>query len=501
MTCRTTMAGCVGCLSVLLSFAVLPALAAGQAETPASKEQAARRELAAGRRPEANLARKPNLLVMFTDDQRADALSCAGHPFIKTPHIDRLAAEGVRFNNAFVTISLCSPSRACILTGQYAHTHGVMRNDGTDLPESAVTYPKLLQKAGYQTAYIGKWHMGRSDEKRAGFDYWVSYVGQGKYIDPPINVDGERMKGQGHMDDIMTDYALGWIREKRDKSRPFCMTLAFKTAHGPFTPPERHAHRYDDAEIRMPATHDEPLDNKPAFVRKWIETEHRKHMLFDHNVFIRNYNAALTGIDDNVGRMLDLLAKEGILDNTLIIYTSDNGYYQAEHGGLYDKRSAYEESIKVPMIVRFPRWMLEKGTVRDDLVLNIDIAPTLLRAAGVTVPKSMQGQSWYDFLSPLSSFHREPRKSVFIEYFHEKSFPSTPTLQAVRTPRWKYIRYLEPQDTPELYDLEADPLETKNLYKHPDYQHQVELMKQELERQLKDTGAAPAGGAPAEASP
>lgn len=433
----------------------------------------------------ARAAVRPNFLLVFMDDQRYDAMSCAGHPFLKTPNMDRLAREGAYFRNAFVTTSLCSPSRASIQSGQYAHTHGVINNRGLDLRPDAVTFPKLLQKAGYQTAYVGKWHQSPTNEKRPGFDYWVSYRGQGVYLDPPINVNGRRVKATGYMDDIMTDYAIAWLTKERDKRKPFSLTLAFKAVHGPFTPPERARNLYSDAKVELPETFDEPLTNKPEFLRGRKARDNGESARMNRQEFIRKYSRTVRGADDNLGRMLDALQKEGLLDETLVIYTSDNGYYHGEHGGLSDKRSAYEESIRVPMLARYPR-LIKPGSQIDGIALNIDIAPTFLAAAGVEVPETMQGRS----LLPLFTGQAgDWRKSFFYEYFREPQHPNTPTIQAVRTDRYKYIRYLEPPDTPELYDLKNDPLETRNLHDDPASAEVLASMKKELERLIAETGA------------
>lgn len=430
-------------------------------------------------------AKRPNFLLVFLDDMRYDAMSCAGHPFAKTPNMDRLAREGAYCRNSFVAISLCSPSRACFLTGQYAHRHGVMRNNGTDLKPDAVTWPRELQKAGYQTGWFGKLHMAPSDEKRPGFDYWVSYKGQGIYIDPPMNINGERVKARGYIDDLTTDEMVKWLTKVRDKSRPFGAVLAFKSTHGPFTPPDRCKDLYTGAEIKKPATANEPLENKPAFIRKWIDTEIQMHMKFPYEEFILNYNRAIRGSDDNLGRVLKTLEEEGILDDTCVVFSSDNGYYQGEHGGLFDKRSAYEESLRVPMLVRYPR-LIKANTQVQEMVLNIDVGPTFLDLAGVPIPKEMQGRS----MTPVLSGKAENwRHSFFYEYFREKPFINTPTIQAVRTDRFKLIRYLEPVYGPEVYDLVTDPRETKNLYASPDHATIVRELEAELDRLIRETEA------------
>ncbi len=427
---------------------------------------------------------RPNFLLVFLDDMRYDAMSCAGHPFAQTPNMDRLAREGAYCQNAFVTISLCSPSRACFLTGQYAHRHGVMRNNGTDLREDAVTWPKELQKAGYQTAYFGKLHMAPKDDKRPGFDYWVSYKGQGRYFDQLMNIDGRHEETKGYIDDVVTDLAIEWVTKRRDRSRPFGMVLAFKSVHGPFKPPERLKDLYADAKVTPPVSATEPFSNKPAFVEEWVGRLNQVLRL-DDAPFIRQYHAAVRGSDDNLGRMLDALTAEGILDDTCIVFSSDNGYHHREHGGLLDKRTAYEESIRIPMLVRYPK-LVKTGTKLPQLVLHIDIGPTFLELAGVKVPGVMQGRS----LVPVLTGKAENWRRTFLyEYFREMGFRQVPTIQAVRTERFKYIRYLDPPDRPELYDLLNDPHELKNLHEDPRQKDVRAALQAELDRLIEETGA------------
>ena len=431
-------------------------------------------------------AGRPNMLLVFLDDMRYDAMSCAGHPFARTPNMDRLAREGAYCKNAFVVISLCAPSRACFQTGQYPHVHGVIRNNGTDIRPDAVTAPKLLQKAGYQTGYFGKWHQAPTDEPRPGYDVWVSYRGQGVYIDPMLNIKGQRARVKGYVDDLVTDQAIEWLTKDRDPGKPFCLTLAFKAVHGPFTPPQRDQALYADAKFEWPPTHDQPLSALPAFVKTWLDTEKPKHMQFDYDTFIRNYNRTIRGADDNLGRVLAALEKIGQLDNTMVVFSSDNGYYQGEHGGLFDKRSAYEESIRIPMLVRYPR-LVKAGSRVDGMVLNIDVPATFLELAGVKAPESVQGRS----LLPLFAGETKNWRTSFLyEYYREKGFPSTPTIQGVRTDRYKYIRYLEPQDRPELYDLQADPLEQRNLHDDPAAAGVLADMRKELAKVIRETGAS-----------
>lgn len=433
---------------------------------------------------------RPNLVMVLMDDQRFDAMSCAGHPFLRTPHMDRMAREGAMIHNAFVTTSLCMPSRASIMTGQYVARHGIIRNvDLEDLPDEAVTFPLVLRQAGYQTAYFGKWHLGRTDAKRPGYDYWVSYARQGRYFDPAINVDGTAVRAKGYVDDIMTDHALLWLREKRDARRPFCLTLAFKAVHSAFRPPPRHENLYADAEIEPPISYRDSLDDKPAFLKDVIEKENHRYVPYrDYEEFIRQYNRTVRGADDNLGRLLDALADTGELDRTVVVFTSDGGYYHGEHGGLYDKRSVYEASIRVPMLVRYPP-LVRPGTLVDPMVLNIDIAPTFLDLAGVEVPASMQGRSFKPLLAGREV--EDWRTSFLLEYYREwRGFVSTPTLEGVRTETHKYVRYLDPPDKPELYDLREDPHERVNLHDDPKLAETLSRLQGELARLREQAGTA-----------
>jgi len=429
------------------------------------------------------------------DDLRWDALGCMEHPFAKTPNIDRIAKEGALFKNFFVSIPLCSPSRASFLTGLYPHTHGVIDNtDHSALSHSLLTYPRLLHDAGYETAFIGKWHMGTDDTPRPGFDRWVSFKGQGVYNDPTLNVDGKASKHSGYITDILNDYAVKFVKSEHKK--PFLLYLPHKAVHGPFTPAERHKNLYSDAVIKPVQSLDESLAGKPAITRELEESadvksaskkgkakkpgsENGRRM--PENA-IRNQLRALAAVDEGVGEIFKALEEANQLDNTIIIFSSDNGFFWGEHG-LGDKRWAYDESIRDPLLIRFPK-LIKPGTVFQQLVLNIDIAPTLLEVAGVPVQKSIQGQS----LLPLFKDNKTSWRSSFLtEYFQEKQYPQTPTWQAVRTERWKYIRYSNLKDMDELYDLRADPYEMKNLIKDTGSQPALREMQSELETLRKET--------------
>jgi len=311
-------------------------------------------------------AERPNVLVILTDDQRWDAMSCAGNPYLKTPNMDRLAAEGVHFKNAFCTTSLCSPSRASILSGLYAHSHKVL-NNFTEYPVDLPSFPRQLQKAGYNTGYIGKWHMGEeNDEKRPGFDYFVTHKGQGKYYDTEFNVDGERKVVPGYYTHVVTDMALNWLKRPREK--PFLLMLGHKAPHSFYVPEPKYEHLFDSVEIEYPKTAF-MLDDKPAWFKTRLNTWHgiygplfdfrkkfpdrRPEAVKDFAAMTRAYWATIKSVDDSVGRLYQFLKDNGQLDNTVMVFLADNGLLNGEHG-MVDKRTMHEPSIRVPLLVRYP---------------------------------------------------------------------------------------------------------------------------------------------------
>lgn len=406
--------------------------------------------------------RPRNLVFILADDHRYDVMSCAGHPFVQTPGLDRLARGGVRFTNAFVTTSLCSPSRASILTGQYVHAHGVTDNV-SPLPPGLVTFPQVLQSAGYRTALIGKWHMGgETDAPRPGFDRWASFRGQGVYNDPVLNIDGERRQVKGYVTDILTEEALRFIGE--NASRPFLLYLGHKAVHADFYPAPRHRNLYAKAAIPHPASMANTEENyrgKPDWVRRQRNSWHGVDGMYNHRIgfddFYRDYCRTLAALDESVGRVTDELERRRLLDDTLIVYMGDNGFQFGEHG-LIDKRTMYETSIRVPMIAHCPA-LLEGGRRVEGMALNIDIAPTLLDAAGVPPPASIHGRS----LLPLARGAGEWRTEFVYEYFWERDFPQTPSVLGLRTDHHSFMQYHGIWDLDELYDLRADPDQMHNL--------------------------------------
>jgi arylsulfatase A-like enzyme len=419
-------------------------------------------------------ADRPNFVFMIADDQRYDALSCvqkeqgnAGRfPWFRTPNMDRIAAEGVRFTNAFVVNALCSPSRACFLTGKYSHANGIWNNT-TPFAETSVTHASLLRAAGYSTGYVGKWHMG-TQAARPGFDWSASPTGQSKYFDPTFLINGKPTPQKGWQDDLAGDFAVQFLERERDKAKPFVLCVGFKAPHGPFEPPARLKNAFEGEKARKTPN----FQVRPGFnPDKFKQPNVADGDLVNVNL---NYFRCIAGVDENVGKILNALDRLKLADNTVVIYTSDNGFYLGEHG-LGDKRSAYDESLRIPFLVRDPRG--GKGATRADMVLNIDLAPTLLDLANVPVPQAMQGKSFRPQLSREAPA-KPLRPSFLYTYFHEPGGKAdapnanpggynTPTLTAVRTPTHKLIRYVSHPEWTELFDLKADPYELKNRFADP----------------------------------
>ena len=447
-------------------------------------------------------ASRPNIVFILVDDLRWDELGCAGHPFVKTPNIDRMAREGAMFRNAFMTTPLCSPSRASFLTGQYAHTHGITDNvNRSAASHKLVTFPLLLHQSGYETAFIGKWHMGNDDTPRPGFDRWVSFKGQGTYLDPDINEDGKDVKPGGYITDLLTGYAVEFIKRRHDK--PFLVYLAHKAIHPEarqrddgsvdltnselFIPAERHRNLYAGQKIPRRPNAMRPPVGKPALERRIGNLPPLGANTGTPDDGVLGRLRTLMAVEESVGDIFRALQETGQLDKTVIVFASDNGYFYGEHGLSVERRLAYEESIRMPLLVRYPR-LIKAGTVRDEMALNIDLAPTLLALAGVPVPSNVQGRS----LVPLLKGERPQwRESFLIEYYSDRVFPRMLQMgyKALRTGRWKYIHYLELEGMDEFYDLKTDPYEMKNLIDQPGAKKALDETKKEMERLLEETKA------------
>jgi N-acetylglucosamine-6-sulfatase len=465
--------------------------------------------------PKVTGAKARNVVLIVADDHRYDAMSCTGHPFLKTPNLDALASGGVRLRNAFVTTSLCSPSRASILTGLYAHRHRVIDNNNP-LPLGLTFFPQYLQAAGYETAFIGKWHMGSdSDDPQPGFDRWVSFKGQGTYWPNPngLNVDGRKVAQKGYITDELTDYAVEWLNA-RGGGKPFFLQLAHKAVHTDFLPDEkagkqegkllvpgiegrmgfvaapRHAGRYAQEPFPEPASMaftPRNFGDKPMWVQNRRNSRHGVDIPFGNKVDVatiyRQYMETLLAVDDSVGRLVETLRKKGLLDSTLVLYMGDNGYAWGEHG-MTDKRSAYEESMRIPLVVHCPE-LIKPGADVPQMVANIDIGPTILEAAGLKGPESLDGKSFLPLLAGRSIPWRD---KLLYEYYWEWNFPQTPTIHALRSDRYKYIRPYGLWDVEEVYDLQSDPQEITNLINSQEHQPLVKEMKAQMFALLQETG-------------
>ncbi|MCB1205786.1 MAG: sulfatase [Verrucomicrobiae bacterium] len=447
----------------------------------------------------ASAAERPrDILFILADDHRYDAMSFLGHPWLETPALDRLAKGGAHFPKAMVTTSLCSPSRASILTGLYAHSHRVVDNYNPVSPD-LVFFPQLLQAAGYRTAFLGKWHMGETDEPQRGFDHWAVFKGQGTYwpdghgtsrVVPQtaydgFNVNGERRPQKGYITDELTDMALEWL-ETNDPDKPLFLYLSHKAVHSDFVPHDRHLGRYADKPFPAPPTLAAPADNPGHWPRWVLDQRNSRHGAafgynlpdFDLPFYYRRYMEALLAVDENVARILDWLEKKGRLESTLVVYMGDNGFQFGEHG-LIDKRTAYEASIRVPLLMHCPD-LIPAGTVVRETVANIDIAPTLLEIAGALPGDAAERFHGRSFLPLLKGEKVAWRDEILYEYYWEQNYPQTPTVHALVGSRWKYIRPHGTWDIGELYDLESDPREERNLFLDPDQQDRIREMNARL---------------------
>lgn len=429
-------------------------------------------------------ARRPNFVLLMTDDQRADAMSCAGNAILRTPNMDRLATEGVRFTNMFCTNSLCAPSRATFLTGLYSHTHGVIDNSGRTLAPEQPILSDLLAEAGYEVAFCGKSHIGGFLRDRK-WDYYFGFKGQGTYYNPAIaeGPDGEDVRYEGYVDDVVTDKAIAWLRGRGE--RPFCLFLWFKAPHRSWLRARRHHDLYRDVTVPKPETYDDDLRGYPGKPRAFAEADNK---IGDFNdvrtldAFVKDYYATLVAVDENLGQVLGVLDELGLADDTCVLFTGDNGFFHGEWRA-FDKRLMHEPSIRVPLLVRYPR-LVRPGATPAQMALNIDIAPTVLDLAGVPVPKWMHGTS----LLPLMTGRKAKwRKDWLYEYYEFPAVHSVRKNRGVRTERYKYIHYFEEPEEFELYDLERDPGERDNLYARPEYADLVQRLRARLTALRRET--------------
>lgn len=447
----------------------------------------------------------PNVLFILCDDIRWNAMSCAGHPTLKTPNIDRIAREGVRFSNMFCTTSLCSPSRASILTGLYAHGHGV-RDNFSELPTHLTHWPKRLEEAGYETAYMGKWHMGENnDEPRPGFSFFATHKGQGKYFDTEWNINGTGSKViKGYYTTTVTDMALDWLRQDHS-NKPWALCIGHKAPHSFYTPEEKYAHVFDKVPVHYPETAFH-LENKPTWIKERLKTWHgihgplfewrkqfpdeRPEAVKDFENMVHGYWGTILSVDDSIGRLFAFLEETKQLDNTVIVFMGDNGLLEGEHG-MVDKRTGHEPCLRIPLLVRYPG--LAKAKVIEQQALTVDVAPSLLELCGARPIEGIQGKSWVHLVR-----QGDPnwRKSWFYEYNYEVQFPYTPNVRAVRTEDWKYIHYPHGDGTPdrhmaELYHLKTDPEEKVNLIGDPNVAQKLSELRTELAATMRASGLPP----------
>lgn len=465
--------------------------------------------------PAALVTPRPNIILIVVDDMRFDEFGAAGHPWLETPNIDRLAREGAMFTQMVHAIPLCSPNRATILTGQYPARHGVTGNEArSELSHRLATFPRALQGGGYRTGFVGKWHMGNDPTPRPGFDYWVSFPGQGTIIDPPLYENGALTPTKGYVTDLLTDRALTFLDSAARQPQPFFLYVAHKAIHpdieqrndgsldlakgSRFIPAPRHAGRYADKPVPrrpnyLPPGKVLPGDSQVSVMltRKYAAETGKKYGVeidaSTSDATVRSRAEMLLSIDDGLGRILARLENDGLLDNTVIILTSDNGYFYGEHGLSVERRMPYEEGIKSPLLVRFPP-RVASGVKVDALVSSVDIAPTILDFAGVGIGTQVQGRS---FVPALTGRDGAGRADAYVEYNGDEVFDWTDdaSYRAIRTRRYKLIHWVQHPERDEFYDLEVDPYEMTNRIAEPRYRSTVVT----LERRLKDASAAAAG--------
>lgn len=455
-----------------------------------------------------------NVVFILSDDHRYDYMGFLGKvPWLKTPGMDRMAKEGAYIKNAFVTTSLCSPSRASILTGLFTHTHQVVDNTAP-LPKGLTFFPSYLQQKGYRTGFFGKWHMGDdTGEPQPGFDYWEAFKGQGTYYNPKLNINGiwKQYKDSAYATDLLTEHAIDFMKQQVKSSKPFFVYLSHKGVHDNFSPAKRHKGMYKHESLVIPTTYDIPhygLKHLPTLdsitgkaatgkdfygermMPNWVKNQRESWHGVDYAYHGRpwkdqviNYCETLMSVDESISSVLDYLKKAKIDEETLVIYMGDNGFAWGEHG-LIDKRQFYEESVRVPMVTRCPG-LFKGGQVIEKMVQNIDIAPTILEVAGLSKPNNMVGAS---FIPLLQGKNIPWRDKIFYEYYWEHEFPQTPTMHGVRTENYKYIRYHGIWDTNEFYNLKNDPHETTNLIGDPKYKDIIKQLNHEVFEWLDNTG-------------
>ncbi len=442
-------------------------------------------------------AAPPNILYIMADDHASHAISAYSGKLNKTPNIDRIAKEGMRFTNCFVTNSICTPSRATIITGKYSHINGVPVFNHIESAQPMLQ--KYLQAAGYHTGMIGKWHLG---SEPTGFDYWNILPGQGAYHNPVFITKGGKNKHPGYCTDIITDFSIEFLNN-RPKDKPFFLMCHHKAPHRPWEPDEKHAKMFENVQIPEPPTFNDDYSTRSDAAREATmridrdltagDLKNRKPpegltpeqlKKWKYQWYMRDYLACVASVDDNVGRLLEYLEKNGLAQNTIVIYTSDQGFFLGDHNW-FDKRFMYEDSLRMPFVIRWPA-KIKAGSVNDGMIINTDFAPTLLDAAGQKVPADMQGRSFVPLLRGEKP--ADWRTSMYYRYYHYPMHHKVQPHYGVRTERYKLI-FFNKINQWELFDLEKDPYELKNLYADPAYADQVKKLKDEmyrLKKELKD---------------
>lgn len=426
---------------------------------------------------------RPNVVLVYVDDLRADSFAAAGAEFLATPSLDRLAREGVMFERAYATTSLCCPGRVSVLTGKYAHVTGVYDNQpAADFQARHRTFADLLQEAGYATAFVGKWHLPNPGAApRPGFDRWVSFEDQGEYFQQALNVDGERVRSRGHSADVLTRYGVDFVLEEREA--PFLLFLSLKNCHSPHLPPARHRGMLRDATIALPESFGDDPDTLPGRYRE-ARLARRNRGAHPHPELyleqVRRYWELVLGVDECVGALVAALEQIGELDETLFIFTSDNGYLLGEHG-LIQKGFGYEPSIRVPLVMRWPG-RLPACARSEAIALNVDLCPTILAACGIAIPKDAQGASLLDASAGPPEGWR-PEFLFLAPWFRDDG---TPFELGLSGGRWKYIRFREGAIEEALFDLESDPDERKNLVADPDSAHQLAGARARLRARMRE---------------
>ncbi len=466
---------------------------------------------------------RPNILFIMTDDHATNAISCYGSRLIETPNIDRIAAEGVRFDNCYVVNAISGPSRACILTGKFSHMNG-FKDNASEFDGNQQTFPKILREHGYQTAIIGKWHLVSEPQ---GFDHWCILNGQkeqGDYYRPDFIENGQPIREEGYVTDIITDKVIDFI-DTREKNRPFCIMYHQKAPHRNWMPAPRHLgifndvvfpepdNLFDDYATRGRAAREQDMSIERTLKEDWdLKLRTRQELLADttnrlysvyrrmppevqqswdsayagriaefksgrlqgrelvrwkYQQYMRDYLATVLAVDENIGRVLDYLEEQGELDNTIVVYTSDQGFFLGEHGW-FDKRFMYEESHRMPLVIRYPK-SIQAGSVSTALTMNVDFGPTFLDMAGIEVPEDMQGTSLKPVLANAGATPTDWRKAVYYHYYEYPAEHSVKRHYGIRTAEYKLIHFYNDVDEWEMYDLRNDPKEMNNLFHRPEY--------------------------------